>query len=544
MKKVLHPIFLVFLFLLLSQTILPKSECLALPSAIYFSDLISGPKTGGQNNKGVFVTIVGKNFGTNRGSSYVSVGKGQVDNYPVWTDTKIIFQLGPNATTGDIKVTTGDGTSNDLPFTVRDGKIYFASINSPSDPGDGSFENPWRSPRSFYNVMQPGDTCYIRGGTYTGEYGGTTWSASIKLGAEAPNGQLNREIAWVAYPNEVVRFQATSSVKRNVVWAYEKNYYVFSGFNFSATGACFQFRGLGNRIINNSCEGLKTTFYGILHAHPDCNEAKVYGNKLFGATTGNKLDHALYIGYGADNLDFGWNHIYNNNVGDGPLISTHQDSAAPQGLTFENNLIHDNIIDGRNSSNSLPRAIGFGEQAAGSSAKVYNNIIIGCGGTASWNYCIYVMSGSIQIYNNTIYNAKGSYALGIYTVNWGTGRLYAPSVVEIKNNIFYTSSGCDYISIQDESQIKSLTIDHNCYYGNGAGPIKDTNAINLDPLFTNQVNDDFTLRSNSPCIDKGTPGVSTVVKKDRNGISRPQYVSYDIGACEYIVNPPQNLKRL
>src|SRR5690349_9067797 len=40
---------------------------------IFFSDLESGPNTGGQNNRGVFVTIWGKGFGAERGRSMVTV---------------------------------------------------------------------------------------------------------------------------------------------------------------------------------------------------------------------------------------------------------------------------------------------------------------------------------------------------------------------------------------------------------------------------------------------------------------------------------------
>src|SRR5437899_6680766 len=71
---------------------------------IFFSDLESGPNNGGQNNKGVFVTIWGKGFGAKRGNSRVTVGGGPADNYPIWTDEKITFQLGATARTGNIVV--------------------------------------------------------------------------------------------------------------------------------------------------------------------------------------------------------------------------------------------------------------------------------------------------------------------------------------------------------------------------------------------------------------------------------------------------------
>jgi len=46
------------------------------PPRIFFSDLESGPNTGGQNNKGVWVTIWGKGFGAERGRSTVTIGGG------------------------------------------------------------------------------------------------------------------------------------------------------------------------------------------------------------------------------------------------------------------------------------------------------------------------------------------------------------------------------------------------------------------------------------------------------------------------------------
>src|SRR5215469_6485731 len=84
---------------------LPLVGALAIAQAaphIFFSDLESGPNSGGQNEKGAFVTIYGHGFGNERGSSTVTVGGGPVDNYPVWTDTKVTLQLGPVARSGEI----------------------------------------------------------------------------------------------------------------------------------------------------------------------------------------------------------------------------------------------------------------------------------------------------------------------------------------------------------------------------------------------------------------------------------------------------------
>src|SRR5512137_1512977 len=84
-------------------------SALAAPQSprIFYSDLESGPNTGGQQNQGAFVTIYGKGFGSTRGNSTVSVGGKPVAAYPVWTDSKIAFQLGAAAETGKIVVTVG-----------------------------------------------------------------------------------------------------------------------------------------------------------------------------------------------------------------------------------------------------------------------------------------------------------------------------------------------------------------------------------------------------------------------------------------------------
>ena len=143
-----------FIFLLLMPLSL-FSQAQPAPPRIFFSDLESGPNTGGQNNRGVWVTIWGKGFGAERKSSTVTIGGGAAAEYPIWTDSKITFQLGPAAKTGNIVVNVrakgrdraSDGhaasapprSGNGLPFTVRAGKIYFVAVNG-SDRQKGSFD--------------------------------------------------------------------------------------------------------------------------------------------------------------------------------------------------------------------------------------------------------------------------------------------------------------------------------------------------------------------------------------------------------------------
>src|SRR5262249_43510793 len=133
------------------------------PPRIFYSDLESGPNSGGQHEQGAFVTIYGKGFGTARDNSSVSVGGKPVAGYAIWSDSRITFQLGAAAETGKIVVTVGGQASNGVPFVVRSGKIHFVA-KSGSDHNAGSYDLPWRSIVKAVKSMGSGDIVYIMDG--------------------------------------------------------------------------------------------------------------------------------------------------------------------------------------------------------------------------------------------------------------------------------------------------------------------------------------------------------------------------------------------
>ena len=111
---------------------------------LFFTDLESGPNTGGQDNLGAFLTIWGEGFGATRGSSTVVIGSQEVARYLIGDENNagartmdmIVVQLGPNVTSGNIIVTVNGQVSNLLPFTVRAGNIYFVATS-------GTTANDW-----------------------------------------------------------------------------------------------------------------------------------------------------------------------------------------------------------------------------------------------------------------------------------------------------------------------------------------------------------------------------------------------------------------
>lgn len=172
---------------------------------IFYSDLDSGPSAGGQNNQGAFVTIYGNGFGGSRGSSFVSVGGGKADNYRIWTNTKIAFQLGSSAKSGEI-VVHGDriGTSNGVPFVVRPGKIYFVATSG-KDTNSGGFTSPWRTIVKAKNSIAPGDIAYVMDGVT--QNGMDDYNASLAI---ASSGAPGRPKAPIAHPGARVTIGAVA----------------------------------------------------------------------------------------------------------------------------------------------------------------------------------------------------------------------------------------------------------------------------------------------------------------------------------------------
>jgi len=145
MKKI---IILSAFFLMLSS--LPV---LAAAPVVLFSDLTDGPRSGwnGSSSKGAAVTIWGLNFGSARGTSYISIagqGLNSSADYAEWgviTNNargleRITFFLNSSCATGSqtISVTTSEGTSNTLPFYVRTtGNIRFVDHTNGNDSNNG-----------------------------------------------------------------------------------------------------------------------------------------------------------------------------------------------------------------------------------------------------------------------------------------------------------------------------------------------------------------------------------------------------------------------
>ncbi len=512
---------------------------------LFFSDLESGPNTGGENNKGAYVTIWGNGFGATQGSSNVTIGGGTADNYPIWSNTKITLQLGAAAATGNIVVhVSGKGDSNTLPFTVRAGNIFFVTLSG-SDAADGSFAHPWQTIPQAKNKQAAGDIAYI--GTHSGDSVSQTTvdsssSYNCALGMsyndEANSGTQAAPKAIVAYPGATATIGAVNGVLHGILSpgiTGTFDYWVFSQLTLRGQNEAIDIEnsGTGWRIIGNdiSCPN-GTGESGCVTGGQNDNTPglKMFGNVVHDAaanvSTITKYYHAVY--WGSDHIEMGWNTIANGKTC--RAIQFHDTGGNNEfDLSVHDNLIHDTVCDGLNFATVDP------SQGA---VVAYNNVIYNVGlgpdpadGAADYAG-IYVAneteagspgSGAVKLYNNTLYNCGSRGTSDSGAIAYASG----PVTIEMDDNVI-VATGTDAYFAGDKTNIAGSS---NLLFGAGAAPSFLTATVAGDPMLMAPTTFDFHLKSGSPAIDMG---ITTAAITDYDGNARPQGTAFDIGAYEFV----------
>ncbi len=573
MRKVLN---IVPVLCLLLSTVLLSAQ--ATPPRIFFSDLESGPNSGGQNNSGVWVTVWGKGFGVTQGASTVTVGGGAVASYPLWSDGKIIFQLGSNAKTGSITVNvSGVGTSNGLPFIVRAGNIFFVSTAG-NDGNTGSFVSPWNTIVHAKNTIAAGDTAYIEDGVAQTSQDNFTAYLSMDNNGASNSGTATAPKALIAYPNATATVGVAGGLHygiRTPNIGTSEDFWVISQLHIIGGTQAMDLGGSGWRIIGNDmqCPGADDQV-GCFEMSGGA-QTRFYGNEVHNAginPTSSKFYHAVYFSTDANHVDVGWNHIHDNftcralQFHSSPLCSPSCGSADTTGFDQFDLHVHDNLIHGDNCN-----GINFATvDPSKGPVEAYNNVIynvgrmdpLQLGGSFS---CIYVAgitnngvpgTGTVEVFNNTVSdcaannssNASGS--RGAFGVGSGPATL----LMRLRNNIAYQLPGEIYL----DGSLGQITGDTNLWFGIGAAPSQTTNNQTADPLLFNRILGDFHITSSSPAKDKGltilpnnsfAPNPGPTVGVDKDGVLRPQGTAFDLGAYEFFSgtptsrpNPPANVR--
>jgi hypothetical protein len=529
---------------------------------IFFSDLESGPNDGGQNNHGVWVTIWGKGFGAERGGSTVTVGGGAAAEYPLWTDTKITFQLGSAAKSGQIVVNKRDASSgrNGIPFTVRAGKIYFVAVNG-SDRHNGSFALPWRSIVHAKNRMSAGDVTYIRDSVAQTSEDNFTAYLSMDDDGGNNSGKPGAPKALVAYPGARVTIGKAHGlgvdfgIRTPNIQAHE-DWWVISQLHIVGGKQAMDISGVGWKIVGNDIECPGGDGQVGCVETSQASRIRFYGNEVHNAGAGpvaSKFYHAVYFSTDSNHIDVGWNHIHDNftcravQFHSSPLCRPGCGSSDETGRNQFDLHVHDNLIHG-DSCNGINFAT---VDPSKGPVEAYNNVISHVGvadpkdGGGAFS-CIYLAgitnhgstgTGTVEVFNNTLYdcganhsrNADGS--RGAFSVGGGPPGL----MMRLRNNIVYQLSGEVYL---DGSKAQ-ITGEKNLWFGAGNGPAQTQSNVNADPQFIDPRRLDFHLLRSSPARDAGAavlPNNPFVLSNnratDKDGVPRPQGKAFDLGAYE------------
>jgi hypothetical protein len=550
----------------------------AAPPRIFFSDLESGPNSGGQNNNGVWVTIWGKGFGATQGTSTVKVGTGAVASYPLWSDAKIIFQLGAGASTGNIVVNVpGIGTSNGLPFTVRAGNIFFVATTG-NDANTGILTSPWKTIVKAKNTIAPGDTAYIQDGVAQTSEDNFTAYVSMDNNGASNSGTATAPKALIAYPN------ATASVGVAGGLAYgirtpnigtHEDYWVISQLHILGGTQSMDLGGTGWRVIGNEMQCPNADGEVGCFEMSNGNQIKFYGNEVHNAginPTSSKFYHAVYFSTDSNHIDVGWNHIHDNftcralQFHSSPLCSPSCGAGDTTGFNQFDLHVHDNLIHGDNCN-----GINFATvDPSKGPVEAYNNVIYHVGlmdpqNEAAAYSCIYLAgitntgaagTGTVEVFNNTLSDCAANNSTlasglrGAFNVGGGPATL----IMHVRNNITYLLAGEIYL----DGVTAQITGDKNLWFGGGAAPTQTTNNATSDPLFANRTISDYHLTATSPAKDVGLtivpnnsfePNPGPTIDTDKDGVLRAQGTAYDLGAYEFFAgtgvarpNPPADVQ--
>ncbi|MDE2441914.1 MAG: right-handed parallel beta-helix repeat-containing protein [Betaproteobacteria bacterium] len=548
-------------------TVTPVSVAGA-PQVLY-TDILSGPNTGGENGKGIYLSIFGKNFGTTGLGSAVKVyiNNVEVDNYRYQglskgrTDIQqLTVQIGAlgNPTAGTalpIKVVVNGVASNtDKTFMVNPGRILFVDnvAGNDSTAAAGDITKPYRyvqTPALYTGGAWPtaraGDFIVMRGHGTSAPWTDVGFEKYFmrfrdKSGSAPTGASGTGPIVVMGYPNEDVYIRG--------LLANGMTAGCMSGVNGQSWTGMGQWVGLTNLRID--CEGYDGPISQQIWGH----NWRVVNNDLSASTaprTGSSIPRMAGITGNGNNSVWLGNHIhdiqgssgechgiyidgdgsyeiaYNNvhNIRDGNGINLYANggngSDVINNVNLHHNVFHDvskhgiNIADGSKA--------GF---------KVWNNVVYNVA-YAAVRFNTTDLTGA-KIFNNTFYNTYTSYdpknpsSYGAITNDWNL-----PSgALDIENNIFSVASGSPYNSGSNGVPSSAGTIAHNLWFNGSDTTGFDSAPVAGNPKFVT-AGSDFHLQSGSPAIGVGvaTSAVTSLVTTDYDAKSRSS--TMDLGALKY-----------
>ncbi|MBI1891809.1 MAG: hypothetical protein HYS18_14265 [Burkholderiales bacterium] len=532
---------------------------------VLYTDIASGPTSGGEGNYGAYLSIFGKNFGGfGLGTTTkVFIGNAEVASYRSMGDSKvpgiqqISVQVGAlgGAAQGvalPIKVSVGGALSNtNVSFMPNPGRILYVDNVAGNDasaiPGDVA--HPYRyvqTPALYtggaWQLAQPGDMIVLRGHgdanpwkdigfeNYFMRFRNKSGSAPTVAVGTGP-------IVVMGYPGEDVYIRGTiaNGMTGGCISAINGQNYpgmgqwaVIANLRMDCEGydgpISQEIYGHNWRIVNNDLSASTAPTSGtgmprMAGITGNGNNAFWYGNHIHDIQGSPQECHGIYID-GDGSYDIAFNYIHDIRSGNGFQVYVN----GGNGSEMANNInLHHNVI-----RNVSKHGVNIADGAT-NNVKVWNNLVYNVA-YAALRFNTMTLHGA-KIYNNTFYNTNtaGNAYYGALTNDWGL-----PSdALDIENNIFYVASGTPYNSGSVGIYGTVGTITKNLWF-NGTGSIShDTAPILGDPMFATP-GSNFHLLAGSPAIGSGSrsSAVTSLVTTDLD-LNARNATAMEIGAYKY-----------
>lgn len=388
----------------------------------------------------------------------------------------------------------------------------YVSQSKGNDSFEGTESKPYKTIGKAIENSYPGDEIIVEDGVYNEQISFLSNRVYGEEGKRLTIRARNRHKAVISGPN----------LKYG-------NYVTLDGFE--VTDAPITVGGsTGSEVINNYIHDIKKSS-GIVANGVNC---RIAGNYIYKANKGitvsgtnmlvenNEIERLIDTGADADYFRFfGEGHVIRGNYMHGTLKEEIGNSHVDGFQTFDNNgeyarhiIIEGNIVED------------FYHQGFMGEGKTYyhsyditfrNNIFKDA---TAWGMCISTLK-DVKVYNNLFIN-MGTHGVGF------RGSDDMPATGEVRNNIFYNARNCYFGLESAQYASNNLLFNSNPYqkYDQNSFP---NDIVNVDPMFIDIENNDFTLQPCSPAIDRG---ISLDFNHDFAGNKRPFGKGWDIGPFE------------
>jgi parallel beta-helix repeat protein len=399
------------------------------------------------------------------------------------------------------------------------GALYVAPNGN--DSNNGSISSPFKTIDAASAAAKPGNTVYVRAGTYTG---------NVRVQA---NGSAAQPITIKPYPNEKVLLSgAGSQAGQEFVMIESSSYVVFSGFEISSSAdtglAVFDSHHVtvSNNVVHDSyTQGIllessviqnshdnsivgNTVYHNVLQNAPVGKPNVIWAEGITASDSMNSLiiGNTVYENYGEGigALRSSNTQIIGNVARDNYSVNIYLDNAP--GTLVDRNLVYATgnpnfLMKGSQRSIGIAAAI---EQYSNftpmklSSVIVRNNIAIG--NRYGFYYGAYDYAYGMQnavVANNTFVNNTDA-NIHIDASATHSGNLLA-------NNISVTLAGVP--QTDSNGTVTGWSYDHNAWFGGGADFAAGAGDVNANPLFAGAAGSfdtaAYQLQPASPCKTAG-----------------------------------------